>query len=293
MQAQAHIFFNSENSLRSLKVPIVISLLCHLVLFALVLYSPGRLSSHRTSMKVVNVNLVSLSQIAGTTQSKGTAAGKGATHQLSQKVPSPQTAPTARQVPATPKSAKVMAPDTSKWSEKTSLKKETFKPEQSVKKAVRKIEQAEESRPSSVARAIDRIRSEIGQRSGESFGIATDSADSSVEGSSGGLAGVGPAGGVVASEILIYQQEIAYHIRNNWVYPEQLIGQRKDMETRLKIRIAADGEIKDIQFDKKSGNSYLDESAYKAILKSSPLPALPKGYQFYTVLLGFTPAGLQ
>ncbi len=293
MQAHAHIFFHPENNLHSMRVPIVISLLCHLILFALMLYPSGRLSNHRTSIQVVSVNLVSSPQAPGTAQPKGTATGKDTTPPLSEKAPSPQTAPSAQGTVATPKTAKVIAPDAPKWSEKTSLKKETFKPEQSVKKAIEKIEQAEELRPSPVAKAIDRIRSEIGQRPEGAFGLSADSAGTTAEGRPGGLTGAGPTGGAVASEILIYQQEIAYHIRNNWVYPEQLIGQRKDLETRLKIRIAADGEIKDIQFDKKSGNSYLDDSAYKAILKSNPLPALPKGYQFYTVLLGFTPAGLQ
>jgi len=103
----------------------------------------------------------------------------------------------------------------------------------------------------------------------------------------------GGEGGRPAPEILVYQQEIAYHVRNNWAYPEQLAGQRKDLETRLVISIMASGEIKDVRFDKRSGNSYLDDSAYKAVVKSNPLPPLPKGYQFYTVILGFTPAGLQ
>ena len=69
--------------------------------------------------------------------------------------------------------------------------------------------------------------------------------------------------------------------------------QRTDVEARLMIKIMANGEIRDIWFEKRSGNRYLDDSAYKAVMKSSPLPALPRGYQFYTVLLGFTPSGLQ
>lgn len=98
--------------------------------------------------------------------------------------------------------------------------------------------------------------------------------------------------GKTGQEILSYQQEIAYHIRNNWVYPAQVAGQPRDLEARLQIKILADGEIKDIRFEKRSGNRYLDESAYEAVKKSNPLPALPKGYNEYSVILGFTPAGL-
>ena len=94
-------------------------------------------------------------------------------------------------------------------------------------------------------------------------------------------------------KLLVYQQEIAYHIRKNWVFSEQLAGGRTDMEVRLLIKILENGNIEEIWFEKRSGNSYLDESAYKAIKKSNPLPLLPKGIQIYNVLLGFTPSGLK
>ena len=76
-------------------------------------------------------------------------------------------------------------------------------------------------------------------------------------------------------------------------YGTLLAGKLSDLETRIMIKIMANGEIKDVWFEKRSGNQYLDESAYKAIVKSNPLPPLPKGYQFYQVGLIFTPTGLQ
>ncbi len=55
------------------------------------------------------------------------------------------------------------------------------------------------------------------------------------------------------------------------------------------------GKIKDIWFEKKSGNSYFDESAFKAVKKSDPLPKLPKEYfkPYYNLGLIFTPSGLK
>ena len=85
----------------------------------------------------------------------------------------------------------------------------------------------------------------------------------------------------------------SYHIKKNWVFSEQLAGKRTDLEVRLLIKILENGTIQDIWFEKRSGNGYLDESAYKAITKANPLPPLPKGIQLYNVLLGFTPSGLQ
>jgi len=67
------------------------------------------------------------------------------------------------------------------------------------------------------------------------------------------------------------------------------------MEAVLAIKILRNGEIEDIWFDKKSGNAYLDDSAYKALVKSNPLPPLPKDYMRpdYKIGLRFGPKGLK
>ena len=51
-------------------------------------------------------------------------------------------------------------------------------------------------------------------------------------------------------------------------------------------------EVRGRWFKDRSGNSYLDDSAYRAVMKSNPLPPLPRGYNAYTVALVFTPSGL-
>jgi colicin import membrane protein len=55
------------------------------------------------------------------------------------------------------------------------------------------------------------------------------------------------------------------------------------------------GEIKDIFFTDRSGNSYLDESAYKAIVKSNPVDPHPEGISkpYVNVGLRFTPEGVR
>jgi colicin import membrane protein len=67
------------------------------------------------------------------------------------------------------------------------------------------------------------------------------------------------------------------------------------LEAVLAIKILRNGEIEDIWFDKKSGNVYLDDSAYKALVKSNPLPPLPNDYMrpYYKIGLRFGPKGLK
>jgi len=67
----------------------------------------------------------------------------------------------------------------------------------------------------------------------------------------------------------------------------------QNLEVRILIKILKSGEIRDIIYETKSGNRYLDESAKKAIKKANPLPALPGGMRSYDVVVIFTPKGLK
>jgi TonB family protein len=66
------------------------------------------------------------------------------------------------------------------------------------------------------------------------------------------------------------------------------------LETIIAIRIAKDGQIEEMQFEKRSGNPYLDESALRAIKKANPLPPLPPGIEGdkFDVGVRFTPSDL-
>ncbi len=116
------------------------------------------------------------------------------------------------------------------------------------------------------------------------------------EGPPGGGAGEGGGGGgkTALDQMDIYKVEIAYQIQQNWAFSEPMVGGRKDLEARLVIKILPEGRIADLFFETKSGNAYFDDSVYKAVKKSDPLPPLPKGYRrpFYMVGLYFTPSGL-
>ena len=91
----------------------------------------------------------------------------------------------------------------------------------------------------------------------------------------------------------IYNLLIGSTIEQNWVFSDMLARMNQDLEVRILIKVLKNGEIRDIIYETKSGNHYLDESAKKAIQKSNPLPPLPDGLYSYDVGLIFTPKGLK
>ena len=111
----------------------------------------------------------------------------------------------------------------------------------------------------------------------------------------GSPTGRGLSAGQFQSRVQVYQAEIAYQVQKNWVFSELMSSGRTDLEAILGFKIRPNGEISDIWFDQRSGNTYLDESAYRAIVKSNPLPPLPAGLfnGDYTVGIRFGPKGIK
>ncbi|WP_300461213.1 TonB family protein [Desulfobacula sp.] len=91
----------------------------------------------------------------------------------------------------------------------------------------------------------------------------------------------------------LYKMVLGSKIEQNWVFNETLARMDQNLEVRILIKVLKNGEIRDIMYDTKSGNRYLDESAKKAINKANPLPPLPAGMRSYDVVVIFTPKGLK
>jgi TonB family protein len=81
----------------------------------------------------------------------------------------------------------------------------------------------------------------------------------------------------------------------NWKYSEKLVGVNPNLTVSLVFKVMPNGEIKDIFILHRSGNTALDMSAYKAVLKSNPVYPHPKdlNVDFVDVALRFTPNGLK
>jgi colicin import membrane protein len=63
-------------------------------------------------------------------------------------------------------------------------------------------------------------------------------------------------------------------VKKNWTMPQALMP-KENIETIIDVRIARSGALEHMGFEKRSGNRYFDDSALRAVKKSSPFPPLP------------------
>ncbi|GBC61526.1 hypothetical protein DENIS_2488 [Desulfonema ishimotonii] len=156
----------------------------------------------------------------------------------------------------------------------------TRKPE----KLKQQVVKPEAVRTESIRDAVSKIRKKVVRdiaRSGKKPGTPY--------GRPGGT-GKGGTGGSIND---VYKAQLRYKIEQNWIFSEQLAGISRDLRSIVSIRVLPDGSIADIWFERRSGNDYLDDSAYRAVVKADPLPPLPSEYSEYTFSLRFSPAGLR
>ena len=102
----------------------------------------------------------------------------------------------------------------------------------------------------------------------------------------------GMKGGELSQALMLYRALVNERIESNWAYPEQLNSEKGDLEAVMVVRTRRDGTVTDIQFEKKSGNPYFDDSVLKAILKSKPFPPFPDIYspKEDDIVIRFSPA---
>lgn len=73
----------------------------------------------------------------------------------------------------------------------------------------------------------------------------------------------------ITSELSRYQSLITQKIASVWSVP---LGATASQKVRLMVRLAPDGTVLSAHITQSSGNAALDQSAYAAVLKASPLP---------------------
>ena len=287
---------------RTLVLYIGISLLLHIVLMAIFVIMPALTPSRRYIPSAVNVSLVSLPAL-GNGAAKAPAPEKPVVKSTVPEKPAVTKEAVVKPVPVKPPppppkpEAEVSTAPTPKpkTKKKESLKHKTFKPTEVIKDAVSKMEKnVEESRPSKLEETMNRLKQQVEteDRSRKTNAGAGSGQAGTVIGSPTGR---GLSAGQFQSRVQVYQAEIAYQVQKNWVFSELMSSGRTDLEAILGFKIRPNGEISDIWFDQRSGNTYLDESAYRAIVKSNPLPPLPAGLfnGDYTVGIRFGPKGIK
>jgi TonB family protein len=85
-------------------------------------------------------------------------------------------------------------------------------------------------------------------------------------------------GGELSQALMLYRALVNEKIERNWLLPERFSQSQDKLEAIVVVRARRDGTVFDIHFEKKSGDSYFDDSVLKAILKSKPFPPFPDIY---------------
>jgi len=94
-------------------------------------------------------------------------------------------------------------------------------------------------------------------------------------------AAAGPAGppgqpgdAEMDAQMSAYYTMIWSRIKGKWSLPQGILPSEV-LEAVIDVTILRSGAVTEVNFEKRSGNSYFDESAMKAIRRASPLPPLP------------------
>jgi len=280
-----------------------ISLFIHLSFIGYMAILPNSAPGRRFSPGSITVSLVSL---PGPPASAPAPASKSAAETVL--IPKPEVkktatapvieAPPPKPLPVAPQPQKTvsLAPETSKWKVKKSLKKKTLDSRKMIDKAVSGVQKkVENSKSESVNQAIEALKKKVAQT--EAHTVQTDRTAGAATGTAvAGVPGATGSGDKRALDLIdIYKIEVAFQVERNWAFSEQLAGDGGALQASLVFRVLPSGEVTDIRFTERSGNSYLDESAYKAIVKASPVSPHPKGVRalYVTVALRFTPQGIK
>lgn len=282
---------------KTLALTFGISFLCHAMLIGAMFFLPEYRKPVRNPFSsAINVSLVSFS--AG--PPAGEARVAGATAAQAGRVGQKEEIPVLK----VQKTEKTSKPDVKmeKKIKAVSLSPEKIPAKKKVEAsslisdAIKNLEKkVDGSRSATVNRAIDQLRSQV-ESSGDikTAGVPGGGIKTNAQTGVPGGFGSGTGTGVAAGLFDVYKAEIYYRIQQNWAYSEQLGGGNSDQMAVLVIKIMPGGEISDIRFERKSGNRFLDESAYRAVQKSNPLPPIPQEFNrpYYEVGLRFGAGGL-
>ena len=277
-----------EGDRKTLLYTFAVSGMCHLLLFAILIFYPNRAWDRKPPLSFINVSIVTLPTLETGPQPVAKPSIQPKRQPTTpKKQPPAKTIEKAISAPAET-SADAVSVSTATKKPKRSLKRKTFKTAEVVKSAIDKIEKrVEASKPDQLTQAIDRLRDQVKNNE------AADQKRQHDKTASAALEGDGDRRALELVDL--YRVEIAYQVQKNWAFSEQLAGGRMDLVAELAFTVMPNGEIRDIWFDKRSGNKYLDDSAKKAIMKSNPVRPHPAGIRkpYVNVGLRFTPKGVE
>ena len=273
--------YGGGNEYRLVMIAFTVSLICHCIIFSLLIYAQTLKPKRRPAPIIMNVSLVSLPEYAGPSKPVAKPSASGQKRTSKKRV-------TVKMKPAAEPS------EASKpVKKKVSLKKKTYQSEKVKQNTLQKLEKKIETSTSDrIAKAIDEIKAKVDQEKDRAplQESTVKVPESKMLGGDGEV-----SGGRLAEIIDLYRVEIAYKVQQNWAFPEQLAEGRSDLQTLLIFKVMPNGKITDLIFTDRSGNSHFDESAFRAVMKSDPVDPHPKSVSEPYVQMGlrFTPEGIQ
>ena len=258
-----------------------VSVLLHVLLVAGGLYLQYLSGVNSQQLKTIDVSLVMLPGPGSPT------AADMADVPLSIPDPDPEPEPVPEPpveqppVPVEPEKPKTVKKAPKKVADKPKQPKKT-----PVEEKIKELEQTvQQKQPSGIERTLARLQQEVKKgppsnlykRSGPVFGQGNGNY------------------GAPMSPFESYLVEIAMIIRQNWSFTPQLIRERVDVKAYVAMTIQPDGSVSGIVFDRKSVSEYFNDTVFKAIEKSSPLPPVPREVSRRALKIGlvFTPQGIE
>jgi colicin import membrane protein len=273
---------------RAYAVPFGLSIMGHLLLIAVVVYSPTWERTPAFVPSVIDVQMVDLSDIAAAPAPQKEAPAEPAP--VFEPKPPEEAAAPAEASTSDAKPEISIAPK--RKSTKKAMKYKTFKKKKVISNAIKRVEKKVDTLPPKpLEDTIKRIREKVAKEGKPS----TPAADTTSTAEGDGKSGFYSAGSKKEIEVIdLYHLEIGYAVQKNWAYAEQLGSSGKQLVAGIVFKVMPDGAITDIFFTDRSGNPYLDDSAYKAIVKSSPVKPHPEGLRRPYIEMGlrFGPKGV-
>ena len=266
--------------------PVAISAAAHLTALALIFFSPSWSSDPEFIPSVIDVQMVDLSDLGTVTAPKPLSPEESAPV-VEKKEAAPEPAP--QQLEPAKKPEISVAPPQKKAS-KRALKYKTYKSKKVLENALKRVSKKVDTSPKPLEDTIKKLREKVSKQ-----GRPGPSSDSAQKSGKVGKSGVYGRGSQKEIELIdLYRLEVAYAVNKNWAYADQLSGGGDRAMAKLAFKVMPDGSITDVFFTDRSGNQYLDDSAYRAIVKSSPVKPHPEKLSRPYVEMGlrFTPQGV-
>ena len=104
-------------------------------------------------------------------------------------------------------------------------------------------------------------------------------------GQAAGTTGTAISDAAINAQTNEYISAVWSRVKQNWTMPQSLMPNR-NITTIIGVKIARNVMLEYAGFEQRSGNSYFDDSALRAVKKSSPFPPLPAWVRDNSIEIG-------